>query len=208
MNKLVKILIAITVIVFATVSCNVIKDVSDTLSNVSRLKFKLADVNNFALAGVKLDGKDQINDFSITDGLKLTQAFASKRMPAKFILNVEAKNPNDGTGGSKKTSATLTSFDWKLYIDDKETIAGNIEKAVTIPGTGQSTFIPLSIELDLYKFFKEKGYDDLIRLAMAIGGEKGSAARLTLDARPTVTTSLGPITYPGRIKIVDKEWKQ
>lgn len=189
-------------------SCSLIKEVSNTLTNMSRLKFKLAFVNDFSLGGIKLEGKNQLNDFSISDGLKITQMFTSKRMPARFILNVEAQNPNDGTGGSPKTSATLTSFDWKLYIDGKETVAGNIANPISVPGTGQSTYIPLAIELDLYKFFKDKGYDDLVKLALAIGGVNGSSARLSLDAKPTVNTSYGPITYPGRLTIVDKEWKQ
>jgi hypothetical protein len=200
--------IVLAVIFFAafTYSCNVVKEVSNTLTNISRLQFKLAHVNDFRLAGINVESKKSVNDFSMMDGVKLTKAFATKNMPATFILNVEAKNPNDGSGGTPKTSATMTGFDWKLYIDGKETIAGNIANPVSVPGTGQATYIPLSIEIDLYDFFANKGYDDILNLAMAIGGANGSTSRLTLDAKPTVRTSFGPMTYPGRIKIVDKEW--
>jgi hypothetical protein len=40
-----------------------------------------------------------------------------------------------------------------------------------------------------------------------IGGIGGSPTRLKLDAQPTVTTPLGPISYPGRLTIIDKEFR-
>lgn len=186
--------------------CKTLNNLKDTFSNLQRLEFKLDNVNQFRLAGVNLSNISSLNDISLVDGIKLTQAFANKRLPAQFVLNVDAKNPNDGKGGSKQSSATLTSFDWKLYIDDKETIAGDINNDFTVPGTGQSETIPLAMNIDLYEFFGNKGYEDMIRLALAIGGQNGSAARLKLDARPTVNTSLGNINYPSRITIVDKDW--
>jgi hypothetical protein len=33
------------------------------------------------------------------------------------------------------------------------------------------------------------------------------AARIAFDAQPTVTAPLGGITYPGRITIVDQEFR-
>lgn len=170
------------------------------------MEFKLDNVNDFRLAGVNLSNINSASDLSIMDGVKLTKAFSEKRLPAQFVLNVAAKNPNDGTGGTKKSSATLTSFDWKLYIDNKETIAGDINKDFVIPGTGQSEIIPLVMQIDLYEFFGNRSYEDMIKLALAIGGKKGSAANLKLDARPTVKTPIGNINYPNRITIVDKSW--
>lgn len=187
-------------------SCKTLNQFADSINNLQRLEFKLDNVNNFQLAGVNLSNIKSVNDLSIMDGIKLTKAFSDKKWPAQFVLNVDAKNPNDGKGGSKQSAATLSSFDWKLYIDDKETIAGNINKEFVIPGTGTSTTIPLVMNIDLYEFFGNKGYEDIINLALAIGGQNGSASRLKLDARPTVKTPLGNINYPGRITIVDKGW--
>jgi hypothetical protein len=56
------------------------------------------------------------------------------------------------------------------------------------------------------KFFKDKGYESLINLALNIGGSGGSSSRLTLFAQPTVSTSLGNIKYPEEIKIVNHEF--
>jgi len=197
-------LFIITTVLFT--GCSSLSKITQSLTNLQRLQFKLENVNGFNLAGINLSNKSEVSDFSITDGLKLGQAFANKSFPSRFILNVAAKNPNDGTGGSQQMGATLTSFDWQLYIDDVPTISGNIAKPIEIPGVGQSTIIPVAIEIDLFKFFNDKGYDGLLNLALALGGVEGSAARLKLDAKPTVQTSIGPITYPGRITVIDKKF--
>ena len=196
-----KIFLLISVI-FLITSCSVYQ----TIVNLSHLQFKLGKVDNFQLGGIDISGKSKLEDFNFQDLLKLTKAFSSGSLPASFILNVEAKNPNDGTGGYKKTDASIKSFPWRLLINDKETVSGNIGQPVLVPGTGEITQIPLTINVDLIALFKDKGYEELINLALTLGGKKGSSSKLTLYASPTVSTSLGDIKYPGELKIVDKNF--
>lgn len=179
----------------------------DALMNIQRLQFKLGSVDNFDLAGIKIKSIRSTSDFGAIDALKLTSAFVRGEFPASFTLNVLAKNPNDGTGGSKKTSAVLKSLSWRLFLDNKETINGNIPNTIEIPGVGQATTIPVVMSLDLFKFFKDQGYENIINLALALGGYSGSSSRVTLKATPTVDTFLGPITYPGEITIIDREFR-
>jgi 23S rRNA pseudoU1915 N3-methylase RlmH len=63
------------------------------------------------------------------------------------------------------------------------------------------------MNLDLMKFFKDKGYEKILNLAFALGGAQGSTSRVTLRARPTIRTDFGPLTYPGEIDIIDKEFR-
>ncbi|MCL5029940.1 MAG: hypothetical protein M1480_13085 [Bacteroidetes bacterium] len=190
------------IIVFSNISCSVYK----TIVNVSRLKFKLGTVNNLSINGVSLEGKTNIKDFSPFEILRITSAFANKSFPVSFLVNVEAKNPNDGTSGYPRTDIELKSFPWNLYIDDKETIGGNINNSVSIPGTGEITIIPIRVDIDLLRFFKDKDYDQLINLAFAISGDKSHASKIALYAQPTVSTSIGDVTYPGKLKIISKEF--
>ena len=176
--------------------------VYQSIVNLSRLQFKLGNVNGFALNGVNLSGKSKLSDFSSIEILRISQAVASGSLPVSFVLNVQAKNPNDGNGGYPNTNATITDFPWRLLINGNETISGGLKNNVSIPGTGEVSIIPIQMSLDLVKFFQNKGYEDLINLALAIGGNKGSASNLTLYARPTVSTSLGPIKYPEELRIV------
>ena len=149
-----------------------------------------------------------MGDFNPLDLLKISSAFAQGSLPASFVLNVEAKNPNDGTGGYKKTDATLQNFKWRLFLDDKETISGDLDQPVSVPGTGDVTTIPLRINIDLMKFFKDKGYESIVNLALALGGAQGSSSKINLFATPTVSSPFGNITYPGELKLVDYEFSK
>lgn len=188
-------------------SCNVIKDVSKMVTNLQKCQFKLENVESFKLAGFSLSKISSIKDFNVLDAAKLFQAFQSKKLPVEFTLNVAAVNPNDGTSGTAKSNVTLKSLDWKLLIDGVQTIAGAVNTPIEIPGNNQKTIIPLDMKLDLYEFFGTKGYESLINLALAIGGVNGSASKLTLNAKPTISTPFGAMTYPGEIQIIDKEFR-
>lgn len=190
------------IISLSGISCSVY----ETFVNLSRLKFKLGQINNFTINGISISNKSKLSDFSTGDILKLSSAFAQGRLPVSFSLNVEAKNPNTGSGGFKRTGATLKSFPWRLLINDKETISGNIASEVSIPGTGETTPIQIQMTLDLVNFFKDNGYESLLNLALNIGGYGGSSSKLTLYAKPVVSTALGDLQYPDELKIVDYEF--
>jgi hypothetical protein len=185
------------------ISCSVLQ----TIVNISRLKFKLGVVNNFTLGGINLTNKKSINDFNALEGLKLVTSFTNGSLPATFTLNVNAVNPNDGTGGYPKTDASIVSFPWRLLINNKETVTGNIGSPFVIPGTGEAAVIPIQITVDLYKIFKDKSYQDIVDLAMNLGGSGGgNSSNLTLYATPTVSSPLGNITYPQELKIISYEY--
>jgi len=211
MNKkpisILRLLAVMTALAVTIPGCATLTEMAGALSNLQRLKFKVAGVSGFTVSGIGITDKQKIGDFTLLDGISLMAAFRNKKLPAGFTLNIEALNPNDGTGGSPQTSSTLTSFEWRLLIDDKPTISGNIEQPIEIPGTGQSAVIPLQISLDLVEFFGEKGYNDLMNLALALGGAQSDISRLAIDAQPRVSTPLSEITYPGRIIIVSKEYR-
>jgi len=189
--------------VFVFASCSIYK----TIANLSRLKFKLGIVNNVRLAEISLDGKKKVTDFSPFDGIKLTSAISKGSLPISFVLNIDVKNPNDGTGGYAATNASLVSLPYRLYVDEKEILTGNISSPVAIPGTGEATVIPLAINFDLIKNVKDHGFESLVNLALNIAGTGNGNSRLTVYTKPTVNTMLGDITYPGELKIVDKEFR-
>ncbi len=204
-NKYFHVLSALIIIVLLSSGCSSFQNILNTLENVRRLKFKLYNIDNFNLCGVNLSSKVQISDFSFSEAAIITSSFASNKLPAQFVLNVEAVNPNDGSGGSQQTSATLTSFEWALYIDNAETVKGNVNEPIEIPGRGSSTIIPLTISIDLYEFFASKSYEGIVNIALALGGVSSSPARLKLIARPKVSTIFGEL-YMGTVTITDKEF--
>jgi len=197
-----KIIPLFLIFAFFNVSCSVYQ----TFVNLGRLKFKLANVNGFNVNGIQISNKSKLSDFTAQEILTLSSSAAQGRLPVSFVLNVEAKNPNDGTGGYPKSNATIKSFPWRLLINDKETISGNIGAPFTVPGTGEGAIIPLQISFDLMNFFKDRNYESLVNLVLAIGGRQGSPANLAVHSRPVVSTSVGDISYPQEIKIVSLDY--
>lgn len=181
--------------------------VYQTFQNISRLKFKLGAVNGLLLDGITVSNKTRIQDFSALDILKLTTDVTNKRLPVSFILNVNALNPNTGKGGYSKTDVSLKSFPWKLLIDDKETVSGDIASPISVPGVGDSVVFPLKIEMDLFKYFQDKGYQGLVNLALKLGGQNKDPLKIKLVAQPTVSSMLGDVKYPGELTIVQTEYR-
>ena len=158
------------------------------------------------VSGVDISKVSNLNSINPLDLVKLTSAVASGKLPASFTLNLLARNP-EGEGGSKNSSDVIKSVAWRLLIDNTETISGNVAGPLTIPGVGQTSTIPVGINIDLMQFFKNEGLSNLVSLALGIGGKSGSPARLSLKIQPTIDTFLGSITYPGEITVIDKEFR-
>ncbi|HPO62965.1 MAG TPA: hypothetical protein PK762_07785 [Candidatus Kapabacteria bacterium] len=206
MKKYYVLVIAIS-IVGLLYSCSQIKQITQTLTNLEKLQFKLGSVQGFKLYNVSLSDKKNISDFSALDAANFLSQYNQKKMPAEFTLNLLVKNPNTGTQGTSKQLATISKLDWRLIIDDVSTINGTINQSISVPGNSQETAIPIGISLDLLKFFNNKSYDNLFNLALALGGVNGTSSKLKLDIQPTVSTPLGPITYPSRITVINTEFK-
>lgn len=191
---------------FSLPGCQALKDVASALTSFKRLQFRLGDVNAFKVAGVDISKFSSPSNISVIDAGRLLNAFNNKKLPVSFTLNVLAKNPNDGSSSTKSTDLFIKRLGWTLSIDDRTTINGVINDRLRIPGTGQTTTIPMVMGLDLLKFFGDKGYEDLLNLAFAVGGVSGSSSRLKLTANVTVETPLGDVTYPDELTIVNAQF--
>jgi hypothetical protein len=198
---------AVAVLMTAIVGIGTIQSCAtlNALAGLSRVQFKLQDVGTVALAGINITNKHSASDFSVMDGLNLLNAFRSGSFPLTFTLNVAAKNPNQAQANSNLSSIQLTQFPWRLLIDGNETISGGIGSPVTLPGGGTTEIIPLQVSVDLKQFFGNRGYDDILNLALAVAGQ--GAAKLQLKAQPVLGTPLGQMKYPGELTIVSTEFR-
>ena len=182
--------------------------VYNSIMNLSKLKFKLGNVENFKVGNVSINGKSQLKDFGAMEVLKLTSQVVSGNFPVTFTVNVLAQNPNksSGSAGSSFSDLTLDSFPWTLYINDKQTISGNISSPINVPAVEDATIIPIELKLDMLEFFKGEGLNNLLDLALSLGGQKGSSAKLKIVAEPVLGTPLGKLNYPSPITIIDKSF--
>ncbi|MFZ1292237.1 MAG: hypothetical protein WAR79_19235 [Melioribacteraceae bacterium] len=182
-------------------SCSVF----NSLVNLSKLQFKLGAVNNFKVGNLLISDKTKLSDFAATDILKLTSQVVSGNFPVTFTVNVLAQNPNKSSANSI-ADISLKSFPWTLYINDKKTISGNISNPVSVPAIENSTIIPLEMKLDLLEFFQGDGLNNLVNLALNLGGAKGTPSNIKIVAEPVLGTQIGDLTYPSPLTIIDKSF--
>ena len=205
--KRVNIFLTLTIILTSSLFFFSCAGIQDAITNAQRLQFRLGNISNMKVGDVSIGNKKSVTDFNLIDGATLLSAFTSGKLNTSFTLNLIAKNPNDGKGGAENSSAVIKSLAWRLFIDDSEFINGNIGDGITIPGLGQETTIPIQMGFDLLSFLKGDNFEKIMKLAFALGGKEGSSARVKLRIKPTVDTFLGPISYPGEITVVDKEFR-
>ena len=183
---------------FVFAGCGVVKQIT----NLSRLQFRLVNIDSITLGRVNFTNKTSIKDLSSLDALKLSTSFIRENVQLKFVVNVEVKNPNAANSVSSKDDFKISSFPWRLLLNGREAIAGNISSPINIPGNKEISYIPVSIKFNLVKFIKDKGYESLIDLALNLARQKNLPTQLELFARPVINTPMGNIDYPEELKII------
>lgn len=172
-------------------SCTALQEIA----NLRNVDFSIDNVAQTRLAGVDMQDNGGYEDLNALEIARIGASLATGRMPLSFTLNLGASNPE-----TNSVNARLVQLDWTLLLDDTETISGIFNDERVIP-PGANVLIPISMELDLIQFFGSN-LEDIVNLVGAIAGQGSS--EIALRARPTVTTPIGPITYPSQITIVSQ----
>jgi hypothetical protein len=157
--------------------------------------FQLDRVTEVRLAGIDLSRVRSSSDLSFSDGARVAAALASRELPLSFRLNVLAANP-----ASNRVTARLVRLRWTLFLENEETISGQLAHEYELP-PGEPTTVPIDVSLDLLAFYERSG-QDLIDLAMNLAGAGGAPKQVAIRAVPTIDTALGAISYPRPITIV------
>jgi hypothetical protein len=152
-------------------------------------------VTYLQLAGVTIQGKQQLEELSLLDLGKITSTLISGKLPLSFDLIIEGLNPNE-------QAAVLHSFDWILILDNEEVTRGANNQKIVIPGNNGTSQFPLSFELNLLDTFSDKSRESLINLALNIADAGGKPSRIGLKIRPKIyLNDSTPIEYPGYITV-------
>jgi hypothetical protein len=146
---------------------------------------------------VDLSRVSSYGDLTATDIGRIAFALSQRNVPLEFLVDVRAENPVENG-----TAATMTRLAWVLLLDDKETINGVLDSAVTMP-PGMPVVIPLRMRLNVLEFFDGPA-QSVVDLAASIAGLHYDPTKVTLRAVPTITTPVGDMTYPSPITIVSR----
>lgn len=154
--------------------------------------FTLEGTTGGTLAGISIESTSRFEDFGVVEAARLAEALANRELPLQMTLLVRAANPADNV------RARLTELDWTLFLDDRETVSGVVDREYVLP-PGDPVTVPLRVELDLLDFF-DRQLESVVGLALAVAGA-GEPRQLRLEATPTVQTPLGPIRYPEPVRV-------
>ena len=167
------------------------------LTALRRVDFSIAGIEDGRLAGVDLRRIASYQDLGPLDVGRIALAVTRGDVPLDFRLMIRADNPADN-----RTAATVVKLAWTLLLDDRETIHGVLDTAVTMP-PGETATIPVPMRVNLREFFGGPA-ESLVNLAASFAGLSRHPTRIAVRAVPTINTALGPITYPSPITIVSK----
>lgn len=156
------------------------------------VEFALAGTTDSSLAGVAIGSASGYRDLSAIDVARVGAAFATGELPLETTLLVRATNP------AENGQARLTALDWTLFLDNRETISGVLDREYVLP-PGEPVDVPVRIRLDLLDFF-DRQLEDVANLALAAAGA-GEPTRIHLEATPSVQTPLGVMRFPEPIVI-------
>lgn len=185
--------------------CSFLKD----LSSMRNVEFRIGSISSVNIGGVPVLNKRKVTDFSVSETMSIAGKVAQQSLPLSLTVNLEARNPNEAGENSISNNAiaTLQSLEWRLLIDDVPTIEGVVKGPIYLPAGGTTISIPISTEVELFSFFGERGYSGMAKLAFALANSGESTVSVKLDAKPMIQTFLGTMSYPGRITIIEKEFK-
>ena len=206
MNKFKLTISGIIIVLFVTFlfGCSGVKD---TIENAERLKFKLGSIDKITVGGVNLSNVKSVDQLNISQSAGLLATLASGSLPTSLTVNLIAKNPDTYPGGTKESSSLIKGLGWRLIVDDKELITGDIDKTIEIPGVGKQVTIPIPVKVDLMKMLGDGGLESIINLVSAMNGSNGASSKVTLKIKPTIDTFLGGIAMPGEIDVISKEFR-
>ncbi len=185
--------VAVSLLLLGAMSCATLQQVLA----LRQVEFALDGVRNARLAGIDVSRVRSYRDLSTLDLARIGLALSRNQLPLEMLVDVGAHNPADN-----QTAATMTRMTWTLYLNDKETIHGMVDSAVTMPA-GATAVIPIRMRLDILEFFDGPA-EELVDLVASLVGLEADPTRVTLRAIPTITTPLGNITYPTPITIVNR----
>jgi len=168
------------------------------IATLDRVELSLDGVSNGRLAGVDLAGYRTVGDVRPTDLLRIAAAYRQGSLPLDLTLRVGAENP-----GSNGVEARLERLDWTLRLNDRQAATGAVNRPIVLPA-GRTIEIPVDVRVDLLELYGENR-DDLVALALRLAGRGAESQHLELSVRPTVTTPLGPITYPRDVVLTRRD---
>lgn len=173
------------------VSCSTKNDVEA----FKEADYDLAGIEALRLNGVNLLNKTDISDFSFSDAAQLYSAVAQNKLDATSTLGLRVTLPE----GSKDRTMTVERLKWQLLVDGKQAANGLVSESVELKD-GLNT-ITVKSPIKLAESNGRVDMNQLLGLAMLLNQKSADRPAVSLQIKPTIQTSIGPIELPAFITV-------
>lgn len=151
--------------------------------NMTNCKYKLENTTNIMWGNVNLSKIKSVSDLSVADAARLAKAIISKDFNIQFTTNIFAQN-------NTTQSAGIGGFDYILQLNGNDILAGEHNKAVSIPANSGKT-IPLILNVDARKLFEKGTLEDMVNLAKNLSDYgDGTPSNIKLKIRPWINNRI------------------
>jgi LEA14-like dessication related protein len=188
--QLLKTFILVSGFMMSLFSCSYLKE----LSVLKECEFRVGTLENPMLAGVDISKIVTVKDYSLEQTGKITKSILQGTLPLSFILNVEARNPN-------QKNASLNKLDYQAFIDNTQIAGGSIEEHIIIPAGGGTATIPLKVETDILNLLKKEPINTLLNYTLNLADNGKRPVRVNLKIKPWIAIGNKDVEYPGYITI-------
>jgi len=165
------------------------------LKRMADCNYEFLSVSNVKLAGVGIDGMNNLKDLKFSDLGVITQTYLTGKLPVKFDANVGIQNPNDKT-------ASLEKLDWKFFIEDVEVTSGVITDKVTIE-SNQSIILPIKVDLDLMELMKDENKKTIYNFAFSLAEIDSHTSKIKIKIKPAVKVAGKLVSTPNYFTITE-----
>ncbi len=175
-------------------ACNTKNDVEA----FKEAEYSLAGVDSLVLNGINLLNKKGPQDFSFSDATRLFSAFSKNNLNATSTIGLNVQLPE----GSEERTMTVTQLKWQLLVGEEQTLSGIVSEPVELRN-GLNT---ITVKSPLQFAADAAGNTDLnklLQLATMLNQKDPDAPKLSLQIKPTIKTSIGPVELPTYIKVKD-----
>ncbi|MCR5696564.1 MAG: hypothetical protein K6G73_06275 [Marinilabiliaceae bacterium] len=165
-----KAICTLTILLFA--ACTSVNE----LVTFSKCDFSFNSVNDVRIADIDVSRLRSYADLSAVDAIKLVSALSTGKLNLELTVNVKAHNKN-------QTQASLSGFDYILWIDDAQMLEGSMEQHFEI-GPGKAINMPMHFAIDLWSVLKSESRDKILNFGFGLATNNADVSRVKISLKP------------------------
>ncbi len=146
------------------------------VKNFSNCQFNYKDITNIQLASIDVSHIRSPKELSYVDLLQLIPAFKDKSLGLNMNVNINVTNPNPN-------EAKLEGVDYIIWVDEREVLAGNMDKKISI-GSNQTEVLSIPVSVNLLNMATFTTLDALVEFAFGLATDNPDASRMKVSLKP------------------------